>query len=120
MGTKRKGGYAQFLTRINPCVSFGTIIMKMNTMLRDTLSRGVLTLIISEMQEIIEKSCDKYVTKEDCLQWMRELLDAWIKPNDFHPERVKTVPKELTDRIKRGDRTVWKEVFKWYSKGDVK
>lgn len=90
--------------------------IKMEDAITDTQTKGILTLIVSEMQEIVTKAQDKYVTKEDCLIWMQDLLDAWVKPNKLHPERVKTIPEELTNRIQKGDRKVWKEVFEWYSK----
>ena len=77
-------------------------------------TKGILTLIVAEMQQIIVKAHDKYVTKEQCLDWMQVLLDCWIEPNDLHPIDVKTIPKELTERIMKGDKTAWDEVFDWY------
>jgi hypothetical protein len=50
-------------------------------------TRGIITLLIRESQEIIAIHEDKYRTKEELVVALNKLFDGWIKANDLHPER---------------------------------
>ena len=81
----------------------------------DEKTKGVLTLLIHEIQEIIDSP---KLDDHERIGEIYHLLQHWIKPNDLHPERVKTIPKEFTQRVMKGDQTVWDEIFHWYEKGE--
>lgn len=86
-----------------------------NTM--DTKTKGILTLLIHEIQEIIKHYYDD--DPHEGLVQISNLLCRWIKPNDLHIERVKKIPKEFIERVELGDQKVWDEIFEWYEKGEI-
>ena len=80
----------------------------------DYKTKGILTLLIHEIQEVLNNS---KTDEMDKLTIVEERLEHWIKANDLHPERVKTIPKEYVKRVEMGDQKVWNEIFKWYEAG---
>ena len=71
-------------------------------------TKGILTLLIKEIQDILEYY---EANPSDGFRELHTLLKHWIEPNDLHPERVKSLPKEYGNRIIAGDKSVWKEIM---------
>ena len=66
--------------------------IKMKDAVDNAKIKGVLTLLIAEIKDIIDSNQNIFekMTKID------NLLDGWIKVNDLHPEKVKEISmKEL-------------------------
>jgi hypothetical protein len=60
---------------------------------------GVITILIYEIQTIITRYRDKYMSKDACLNELDDLIDSWIKANDLHPEHVKTFSSHIIEEI---------------------
>lgn len=73
-------------------------------------TKGVLTLMIHEIHEVLR--CDK-LTDIQKLREINTLLEHWIKHNDLHPERIRTIPEEINKQLLRGDKKAWLKVFEW-------
>lgn len=50
-------------------------------------TKAIITILISEVQDLTFKYSDKYKTKSEFVKELLKLLNGWIKANDLHPER---------------------------------
>ena len=76
-------------------------------------TKGVVTLLIKEIKDVLDSNAQGF-DEMDRLTEIERIVNLWITANDLHPERAKTMPKALVERIEKGDRSVWDEIFAWY------
>jgi len=65
----------------------------------DDKTRGILSLFVAEIQEVL--FTEKLSSKVKIIE-IKKILQSWIKPNKLTPEKVKTIPKEITKQYMKG------------------
>ena len=66
----------------------------------DESMRGVLSLFVAELQDVL--SSDKLSGEEKTIE-VKKVMQEWIIGCKLIPEKVKTAPKELSEKLMRGE-----------------
>jgi hypothetical protein len=75
----------------------------------DDKMRGVLSLFVSEIQEII--ASDKIPDDRKGIE-ITTLMHYWIQGCKLTPEKVRQAPKEISDKVMRGEAGI-EALFEW-------